>query len=136
MNRRMHPQNNADFATLFNEMDIWRRGEIAKIKANTAPGEERAKALAAVLADETKALQGIQKLKIAAHKNLHTEKTQRMLELMAQPHRWQLSGGETAFVQTPETVRSKELLDLYVALQAPSLSTDERLDILLHVKVR
>lgn len=60
MKRRNEPSTNADFARLFNELDIWRKGEVQKIKANTPPGEERRIALAALLAEETKALQNIQ----------------------------------------------------------------------------
>jgi len=134
MQRRLNPKSNADFASLYNEMDTWRRQEVAKVKASTAPGEERRKALAAVLNDETKALQSIQRLKSQAQKVIYSEKTQQMLEQMALPQRWQLSGGDVALVQTPETVRAKELLDLHMALGAPSLSVDERLDVLLHVK--
>ncbi len=133
MERRLHPQSNSDFATLYNELDAWRKAEILRVKSSTAPGEERAKALAEVLSDETKALQAIQKLKIAAQKKLQSDKTVQMLEQMAQPYKWQLSSGDVAFVQTPSTNRSKELRDLYLALQA-NLTTDERLDILLHVK--
>ena len=32
MLRRLHPKSHLDFAILFNELDAWRRGEIAKIK--------------------------------------------------------------------------------------------------------
>jgi hypothetical protein len=134
MDRRLHPKSNSDFATLYNEVDIWRKQEIAKIKASTSLGEERSSALSSLLADETKALQSIQKLKIAAQKNLHSEKTRLMLERMAEPQKWQLSGGEIAQVQTPGTTRAKELLDLYLALGSPNLESDQRLDVLLHVK--
>jgi hypothetical protein len=133
MNRRLHPKTNPDFSILFNELDSWRRDEIAKIKATTTSGEERTKALTELLADETKALQSIQNLKIAARKDLYAEKTHKMLERMSESHRWQLSNGDVAYVQTPETVRAKELLDLYNALNT-SLGIDERLDVLLRVK--
>ena len=32
MARRTHPSTNADFAVLYNELDNWRKTEIAKIK--------------------------------------------------------------------------------------------------------
>jgi hypothetical protein len=133
MNRRLHPKTNPDFAILFNELDSWRRDEIIKIKSTTTIGEERTKALTELLADETKALQSIQNLKIAARKDLYTEKTHKMLERMAESHRWQLSNGDVAYVQTPETIRAKELLDLYNALNT-ILGIDDRLDVLLRVK--
>ena len=39
-----------------------------------------------------------------------------------------------ALVQTPETNRAKELLDLFNALHAPFQSIEQRLDVLLNVK--
>jgi hypothetical protein len=89
-----------------------------------------------LLTNETKALQNLQALKLSAHQELHVEKTEQMLRQMAQPLVWQLSHGETASVHTPETQRAKQLLDLFHALHAPVMSTDQRLDVLLKVKVR
>lgn len=60
MKHRNEPSSNADFARLFNELDVWRKAEVVKIKTNTPPGDERRIALAALLAEETKALQSIQ----------------------------------------------------------------------------
>ena len=90
-----------------------------------------------LLASETKALQSIQRLKFAAQRDSHAEKSHHILELMSQPHRWQLANGSVAQVQTPATLRAKELLDLYRALSTPvtNADIDGRLDILLHVKV-
>ena len=68
--------------------------------------------MSALLVNETKALQSLQKLKLSAHADITTEKTQQMLTLMSQPKRWQLSGGEVAHVSTAETTRARELLDL------------------------
>ena len=136
MHRRAHPTTNADFATLYNELDSWRKGEMIKIKANTSPGEERNNAMNALLLDETKALANIQRLKVKARKSTTTEKTNTMLSNMAKPRKWQLSSGEEAQVITPATQRAKELLDLYNALHNPveGAPIDERLDVLLHVK--
>lgn len=89
----------------------------------------------ALLENETKALQSIQKLKLSSQKSLHSERTQTMLENMAQPQKWQLSTGDVCAVTTPASIRAKELLELYKALGAPMSSIDERLDVLLHVKV-
>lgn len=32
MARRVQPRSNADFAVLYNELDTWRKAEVAKIK--------------------------------------------------------------------------------------------------------
>lgn len=91
--------------------------------------------MAELLANETKALQGIQKLRMNARDELQADKTQQMLEKMARPHQWQLSRGEVAHVHTPETQRAQELLRLFQALNQPLLSAEQRLDVLLNVKV-
>lgn len=107
----------------------------SQLQASVSDPEQRKLAMAELLSSETKALQGLQKLKHSAAQELQVEKTQQMLERMSMPHVWQLSKGEAAQVFTPETQRAKELLDLFNALNAPLLSTDQRLDVLLNVKV-
>eukprot|EP01038_Epipyxis_sp_PR26KG_P004955 gene4955-6928_t len=134
MNRRIHPKTNSDFAVLYNELDSWRREEIKKIQTTITEPEERKVAMSALLENEIKALQSMQKLKVNASKEMKFEKTQQMLEMMAKPQVWQLSHGEVAQVLTPETQRAKELLDLYNALNTLLLTTDQRLEILLNVK--
>jgi hypothetical protein len=87
-----------------------------------------------LLASETKALQSIQQLKVEAFKANNESKTSTMLTLMTQPHRWRLSDGHVANVQTPEIQRAKELMDLFQQLCAPVTSVDARLEVLLKVK--
>eukprot|EP00605_Chrysophyceae_sp_TOSAG23-4_P001652 GSChrysophyteH1.ASY1.ANO1.1813.1 assembled CDS len=134
MHRRLHPKTNEDFAILYNELDSWRREEVVKIKSSTSPGEERNQAMQALLLDETKSLQNIQRLKVLARKSTHKQNTNTMLTNMSKPHQWQLSSGGTAHVQTPAIQRAKELLDLYNALNSSFTSIEERLDCLLHIK--
>jgi hypothetical protein len=88
-----------------------------------------------LLNNETKALQSLQQLKLAAQKELHHEKTEEMLQQMSQPLIWQLSHGEKAYVHTPETQRAKQLLELFNALHAPLVNNEQRLDVLMKVKV-
>lgn len=96
--------------------------------------EERKLAMAELLTNETKALQSLQQLKLAAQKEIHQEKTEQMLKEMSRPLQWQLSHGEVAFVHTPETQRAKQLLDLFNTLSAPVQSIDQRLEVILSVK--
>jgi hypothetical protein len=135
MLRRTHPKSNADFAVLFNELDHWRKGEVAKIKAMAADSEERRLGMVELLANETKALQALQQLKANAQREIHHEKTEEMLKQMSQPLQWQLSHGEVALVHTQETQRAKQLLDLFHALHSPLQNSDQRLETLLKVKV-
>lgn len=105
------------------------------MQANTTPGAERKKLMANLLAAETRSLQSIQKMKGQARRTDHEAQTQRLLELMGKPYRWQLSNGETAFVQTPSTNKAAELNELYQALRDTAcVSVDERLNVLYRLK--
>jgi IQ and ubiquitin-like domain-containing protein len=53
---------------------------------------------------------------------------------MASPKKWMCKDKKVVLVDTPHTIRARELRDLYHALNLPMLSVDERLQILLHVK--
>ena len=77
----MNPKTDDDFAALFNELDVWRKNEVIKIKSSTASGEERTKALNDLLFNETQALQSIRKLKATAKKDVQSEKTLKMLQV-------------------------------------------------------
>lgn len=135
MMRRLHPTSDHDFEILYNELDAWRKTEAAKIKASTTPGEERVRLMTLLLANETKSLQSIQKLKVAAQKDGHVEKTNKLLELMAKPYKWQLSNGTVTTVSTQATTKANDLLELYRALGNTQLiSIDERLDVLYKLK--
>jgi len=96
--------------------------------------ETRSAAFARLLQEETDALQSIERLKMAAQQELEVSRNEKMLEMMAKPRLWQLSSGEVAQVQTPETNRAKELLALYRELIAPVTTVEVRLDILLKIK--
>jgi len=134
MTRRQSPKSKADFASLYNELDTWRKDQVAMIKANTEKGDERRLAMVEILSEETKALASIQKLKVAAYKEDREHKTQQMLELMAQPQRWQMSDGNVAAVQTPETTLAAKLYDHYTSLANESFTIDSRLNTLLSLK--
>ena len=132
--RRMQPKSSSDFAVLHVELEAWRQHETQRIKASDLSESEKKAALALVLNKETKLLQTIDRLRIGANIENRDEKIARVLELMAAPKRWQLQDGQVAEVETPFTIRAKELMDLYNGLKLPLLSIDERLDVLLHVK--
>jgi len=63
------------------------------------------------------------------HENIHNR-----LKRMADPKTLSNPDGGTTYIETPFTVRARELMDLYHGLNTEMLSVDERLDVLLHVK--
>ncbi|RKO85525.1 hypothetical protein BDK51DRAFT_32330, partial [Blyttiomyces helicus] len=105
-------------------------------KINRAGYSEPARlaALADLLDQEASLIQKIDRLKIAANEENLDKRIGRLLDTMASPKRWSVYKAGTVFVDTPNTIRARELRDLYQALNVPLLSVDERLQILLHVK--
>lgn len=133
--RRLHPKKGKDFDILFNELEAWRLNETKKIKNSTELNEEEKKlAMQQLLNKETKILQKIDRLKITASDKNKQEKISNFLRAMSDPKLWKRSDGRFTEVHTPFSTRAKELMDLYNGLRLPFLSTDERLDVLLHTK--
>jgi len=132
--RRMRPRTTADFEILYNELEAWRLQETQKIKEAGLAEEERHAALQQLLHKETKLLQTIDRLKIAANGENRDVRIAHTLSDMAAPKTWEIADGTTVEVHTPFTTRSKELMQLYNGLRLPLLTTDERLDVLLHTK--
>jgi len=133
--RRMHPKKYQDFEILYNELEAWRLNETKKIKNSTDLKEDEKKlALQQLLHKETKILQQIDRLKITANSKNKEEKIKKFLKAMSDPKLWARTDERYTEVHTPFTTRAKELMDLYNGLRMPFLSTDERLDVLLHTK--
>ena len=108
--------------------------ETEVIKAESTNEAEKNARLRELLAKETKLLQTIDKLKLTANKENKDLRIKSQLAAMAAPKAWNLSKGNVAVVNTPYTTRAQELGQLYNGLRLPNISTEERLDILLHVK--
>lgn len=132
--RRTHPLSKADFALLEAELESWRQQQTAAIKNAGLVHQEEQAALQLLLAKETRLLHTLDKLRVAATQEKRATARQKVLGALAQPKTWPLSNGKKVLVHTPLTVRAAELQQLYCGLTLPSLSLDERLDVLLHVK--
>eukprot|EP00759_Apiculatamorpha_spiralis_P016856 PhF_6_TR2314/c0_g1_i1/m.4084 len=127
--RRMHPRSAKDFAVLYDELEAWRLQETQRIQDADITPEEKHFALQELLKKETKLLQTIDKLQLQATKENRQRNVETTLNAMAGEKKW-----GTVNVETPYTLRAKELRDLYNGLQMRNVSIDERLDVLLHVK--
>lgn len=131
--RRTHPRSARDFAVLYNELEAWRLQETQRIhEAKNLTEVERRVALQELLKKETKLLQTIDRLQIHANQENRVTKINRRLDKMSSAKSWGTT--RTVQVETPSTIRARELRDLYHGLQLGGLSIDERLDVLLHVK--
>lgn len=97
--------------------------------------EERQAARQALLAKETRLLQTIDRLKVAATPSVRAERAVRQLATAAAPRDWQLGEGGAVEVTTPATLRAGELAATHAALVADDgRSLDARLAALLAAK--
>eukprot|EP00760_Papus_ankaliazontas_P003395 PhM_4_TR11599/c0_g1_i1/m.25150 len=109
-----------------------RRGDCKKRSASTTPtylSTRSSSPFRSSSKKETKLLQTIDRLQLQASKENRTRKVETKLAAMAGEKKW-----GTVDVETPYTIRAKELRDLYNGLQMRGVSIDERLDVLLHIK--
>ncbi len=134
IDRRMHPRTPADFAILHKELEAWRLHETARIKSSGADPVTIHSQLADLLNKEVKLLQTIDRLKTAAGKENKENRIRETLEKMASPKEWETFGGDKVEVDTPFTTRAREMVELYNGLCLPDLPTQQRVDVLLHVK--
>lgn len=97
--------------------------------------QERQEARRALLAKETRLLQTIDRLKLAAAPLARAQRAQQQLAAAAAPKRWQLGDGRCLEVATPATLRAGELAAVHAALVASDgSSVDARLSALLAAK--
>lgn len=132
IDRRTHPRTAKDFAVLYNELEAWRLQEVRRIEEADISQKEKQVALQELLKKETKLLQTVDRLQIQASRENKVRNINTLLNKMSSAKSW---GTKSAVnVETPFTIRARELRDLYNGLQLAGLTVDERLDILLHVK--
>ena len=136
--RRIRPKTSEDFELLYDELEQWRVRETAKVEAEFPPETDaRRLAMSQLLAKETELIRTIGRLRIAANNANRERRVERALEDMSQTKWWERKDGSLVEVDTPFTVRARELARLYDALRLETrrdVSTDERLDVLVHVK--
>ena len=136
--RRIRPKTSEDFELLYTELEQWRVRETAVVNAEFPPETDaRRVAMKRLLAKETELIRTIGRLRIAANNANRERRVERTLEDMSQSKRWERKDGSLVEVDTPFTVRARELAHIYDALRLETkrdVSTDERLDVLVHVK--
>eukprot|EP00039_Didymoeca_costata_P008103 m.108082 g.108082 ORF g.108082 m.108082 type:complete len:626 (+) comp13949_c0_seq7:239-2116(+) len=134
VDRRLHPRTADDFGLLYKGLEVWRQEEMKKIY--DLPVEEQTAAKMALLDKQVNYLGTIDNLKIEANKQNKDAKVKKFFEHTSAPRQWiEAEYGKLNQMDTPETLRAKELSEVYYALGLESLENDERLDVLLHTKI-
>ncbi|XP_062858594.1 IQ and ubiquitin-like domain-containing protein isoform X4 [Trichomycterus rosablanca] len=131
--RRMNPEKKEDFSLLYNALEKWRQEELENINASLC-GAERKAALCALLEQETQLIASIERHRIAAGERNQEKAVQAFLDKCAASKQWRAFDGKITQMDTPNTIRAKELRDLYCSITLKDLNQEERLDVLLTLK--
>ena len=76
----------------------------------------------------------IERLRKAADVANREDRVAEALDDMAATKRWENKDGSLVVVDTPFTVRARELRELYRGMRMENLAEEDRLEVLLHVK--
>ncbi|BFZ10923.1 hypothetical protein BsWGS_13962 [Bradybaena similaris] len=131
--RRINPKTQADFDRLINCLEKWRMEEMERINSSLT-GAERKAAMCMLLDQETELLSAIERHKNEANSDNQITRIMNFLEKAAAPKMWQAHDGKLTYMDTPFTIRAKELRDIYNSINMKYLTQDERLDVLLTLK--
>ena len=116
LQKRLNPTSAKDIKVLQQEILLWRKRE-ERVCTITARNEEhRAKMKRTLLVKEQHLLRKIEQLKNVAidkHKKQHMEN---VLELMCEGKQWEIEDGSIIHVETPETLKAREMKDMYTEL--------------------
>ncbi|KAI9222112.1 hypothetical protein BC828DRAFT_379237 [Blastocladiella britannica] len=143
--RRVHPRTVKDFALLYSGLETWRAQETRKIKQNIGmDADEKQAQVNELLNQEATLIQQLEALKVEAQEEAKQRSTNHWIDRMAGSKKWPLERGGFALVDTPTTLRARELRDLYCTLglfaspvtmnEYGASSVDARLHALLQVK--
>lgn len=131
--RRMNPKSKEDFDLLYHALEKWRQEELTRIN-ETLTGAERKAALCMLLDQETQLITAIGRHKLEADSENKDKRIHNFLDKAAAPKTWKAHDGKTTEMDTPFTIRAKELRDIYNSINMKYLTQDERLDVLLTLK--
>ncbi|XP_028304032.1 IQ and ubiquitin-like domain-containing protein isoform X3 [Gouania willdenowi] len=131
--RWMNPQKREDLNLLYQALQRWRMEEEQQINS-TLQGAERKAALCSLSEQETQFIAAIGRHHIFIQNNNYDKFVRNFLEKSAAPLQWQAADGRMIEVDNPDTIRGRELRDLYNRVNQSAISHDQRLEVLMTLK--
>ncbi|XP_069018751.1 IQ motif and ubiquitin-like domain-containing protein [Embiotoca jacksoni] len=131
--RWMKPQRREDFNLLYHALEKWRREEELGINSSLR-GAERKAALCLLLEQETQFIAAIGQHRIAVQGSNYDRVVGNFLNKAAAPHQWRAADGRLIEMDSPHTIRARELRDLYNNIGPSDSSHEERLHVLMTLK--
>ena len=134
LDRRQNPRTKDDFQLLYHGLEVWRQEELKGIGG--LEGEDRQSFQIGLLRQQCVYLSAIDKLKNNADEQNREIRIKKFFDTSAAPMQWiEEEYQKVNTLETPDTLRARELREVYFALKLTGIAVDERLDILLHVKL-
>uniref|UniRef100_A0A668U7F3 IQ motif and ubiquitin-like domain-containing protein n=1 Tax=Oreochromis aureus TaxID=47969 RepID=A0A668U7F3_OREAU len=132
-NRWLNPKRQEDFNLLYQALEKWRNEEEQRISSSLR-GAERKAALCALLDQEMDLIAAIGRHHIAVHSNNYDKAVRNFLDKSASPHQRRAADGRLIEIDTQNTIRARELRDLYNSISLTTVSQEQRLHFLMTLK--
>ncbi|NXP48588.1 IQUB protein, partial [Heliornis fulica] len=131
--RRLNAKTQEDFELLYHDLELWRQEETDRINT-TLTGPERKATFCGLLEQEAELIALIGRHRLNAHEENHQKAVLRFLDKCAQPKRWKAYDGKITEMDTPYTLRARDLFEIYRSISMNDIPKDERIDILLTLR--
>ncbi|NXH12669.1 IQUB protein, partial [Bucco capensis] len=131
--RRLNPKTKEDFELLFHALELWRQEETEQI-TRTLTGAERKAALCGVLEQEAQLIASIGRHRLNADEEKQQKAILHFLKKCAEPKRWKAFDGKLTTMDTQDTLRARELLELYHSVSMRDVAQESRVHVLLTLR--
>ncbi|XP_053834541.1 IQ and ubiquitin-like domain-containing protein [Vidua macroura] len=131
--KKLNPKTKEDFELLYHDLELWMQEETERIN-RTLTGAKRKAALCALLEEETQLIACIGMHKLNANVENQQKAILHFLVKCAQPRRWKAFDGKITEMDTQNSLRGKELLEIYRSINTRGIPKDERTSVLLTLK--
>ncbi|NXF01963.1 IQUB protein, partial [Smithornis capensis] len=131
--RKLNPKTKEDFELLYHDLELWRQEETERIN-RTLTGAERKAALCELLEQEAQLIACFERHKANANEENQQKSILRLLDKCAQPKRWKAYDGKITEMDTQDTLRARELFEIYRSVNTEDIPRDERTAVLLTLK--
>ncbi|NXE09897.1 IQUB protein, partial [Lophotis ruficrista] len=131
--RRLNPKTKEDFELVYQALELWRQEETERIN-RTLTGGERKAALCELLEEEAELIASIGRKKQNADEENQPKAILRFLDKCAQPKRWKAYDGKITEMDTQQTLRARELFEMYRSVSKDCFTKGERRDVLLTLR--
>lgn len=118
LQRRLNPTIPEDFEKLQTELMQWRQRQERKINMTARNAKQKQAMMATLLNKEACILRKIASLQHLACEKWRADRVENIMEKMSRPKQWGVADGTLCVdVDTPETVRAREMKNMYEELR-------------------